>query len=170
MTSEIRVPIGLTTEGLLGRRYLARLIDSIAFVVLLGVLGILWGVVVTGRNPSLVRNLVLPIMLFFGWIAYGTLLESSKVQATIGKRLMGLRVYNAQGGRLALMHAAGRNLVKDGPFLLLGLVPGTQLLMLVWLALHLVVMHRSPVYQAIHDRAAHSWVAAPEQTTQLRIA
>lgn len=68
------------------------------------------------------------------------------------------------------MHAVGRNLVKDGPFLLLGLIPGTQLFMLAWLAVHLVVMHRSPVYQAIHDRAAHSWVAAPEQTIQLRIA
>jgi uncharacterized RDD family membrane protein YckC len=170
MTSEIQVPIGLTTDGLLGRRYLARFIDSIAIVVLLGILGLVWSVVVTGRSPSLARNLVLPLLLFSGWIAYGTLLESSKAQATIGKRLMGLRVYNAQGGRLALMHAAGRNLVKDGPFLLLGLIPGTQLLMLAWLAVHLVVMHRSPVYQAIHDRTAHSWVAAPEQTTQLRIA
>lgn len=173
MPSEIQVPTGLTTDGLLGRRYLARFIDSIAIVVLFGVLVFVWGVVMTGRSPSsasLVRNLALPLLLFLGWIAYGTLLESSKAQATIGKRLMGLRVYNAQGGRLALMHAAGRNLVKDGPFLLLGLIPGTQLLTLAWLAVHLVVMHRSPVYQAIHDRAAHSWVAAPEQTIQLRIA
>jgi hypothetical protein len=68
------------------------------------------------------------------------------------------------------MQAAGRNLVKDGPFLLLGSIPGGQLPSVVWLVAHLVVMHRSPVNQAIHDRAAHSWVAAPEETTQLHLA
>jgi hypothetical protein len=33
-----------------------------------------------------------------------------------------------------------------------------------------VVMYRSPVYQAIHDRVAGTLVAAPEETTQLRLA
>ena len=80
-----------------------------------------------------------------------------------------MRVYNAAGGRLTLSQAAGRNLVKDGPFLLFGLVPGGQLLTFVWLGAHLVVLHRSPVNQAIHDRAAHTWVAAPEETIQLRL-
>jgi hypothetical protein len=54
--------------------------------------------------------------------------------------------------------------------LLLGSIPSGQLLSVVWLVAHLVVMHRSPVNQAIHDRAAHSWVAAPEKTTQLHLA
>ena len=82
---------------------------------------------------------------------------------------MGLRVYNPQGGRLALTQAAGRNLARDGPFLLMGFMLGSQVLALAWLV-HLVVLYRSPVYQAIHDRAAHTWVAAPEETIQLRIA
>jgi hypothetical protein len=43
-------------------------------------------------------------------------------------------------------------------------------LTLIWLGAHLVVMHRSPVYQAIHDRFAQTWVAAPEETMQLRLA
>lgn len=76
--------------------------------------------------------MLLPFLLFVG-IGYGTVLQSSRMQATISKQLMGL------------------------------LVP-------VWLAAHVVVMHRSPVYQAIHDRAARTWVAAPEEGTQLRIA
>ena len=115
------------------------------------------------------RNLVVGFMVFVCWIAYCTVLESSRAQATIGRRLIGLRVYNAQGSRLTLTQAAGRNLVKDGPFIELGFIPNGQLLALAWLAVHLVVMHRSAVYQAIHDRAAHTWVTAPEETTQLRI-
>jgi uncharacterized RDD family membrane protein YckC len=168
MPAEIQVPTGLTTDGLLGRRYFARFIDSVAIVVLTGILVLLLSVVVTGTGP--VSNFVpLPVLLLV-WIGYGTVLESSKGQATIGKRLMGLRVYNTQGGRLAFTQAAGRNLLKDGPFFVFGAIPGSQLLVLVWLVAHLVVMHRSPVYQAIHDRAAHTWVAAPEETTQLHIA
>lgn len=92
------------------------------------------------------------------------------MQATLGKRLMGLRVYDSDGGRLGLVQAAKRNLVKDGPFLVLGLFPGGQLIGLALLVVHLVVLHRSPVYQAIHDRVAGTWVAAPEETTQLHIA
>ena len=37
----------------------------------------------------------------------------------------------------------------------------------IWLGAHLVVMRRSPVDQAIHDRVAQTWVAAPEETTRL---
>jgi hypothetical protein len=40
---------------------------------------------------------------------------------------------------------------------------------LIRLGAHLVALRRSPVYQAIHDRAAHTWVAAPEGTTQLHL-
>jgi uncharacterized RDD family membrane protein YckC len=170
MPAEIQIPTGLTTDGLLGRRYFARFIDSVAILVLIGILVLAFSVVVTGAGRSRISNFVAIPVLLLAWIGYGTVLESSKGQATIGKRLMGLRVYNAQGGRLAFTQAAGRNLLKDGPFLVFGAIPGSQLLALVWLVAHLVVMHRSPVYQAIHDRAAHTWVAAPEEMTQLHIA
>jgi uncharacterized RDD family membrane protein YckC len=166
----IQVPIGLTTDGLLGRRYLARAIDSIingivmvGTVALLGPLGSRAG---AGSSSILLNLIVLPIL----WIGCGALLESSPWQATIGKRLMGLRVYDSQGGRLKVFQAAGRNLVKDGPFFLIALISGGQLLSLVWLGAHLVVLHRSPVYQAIHDRVAKTWVAAPEATIQLHLA
>jgi uncharacterized RDD family membrane protein YckC len=124
MPPEIQVPTGLTTDGLLGRRYVERFIDSIIIVLLIALITLGWTVVVSGRSASLSDKLVFSLLLFFGWISYGTILESSKVQATLGKRIMGLRVYNAQGGRLELMQAAGRNVVKDGPFLVLGLIPG----------------------------------------------
>jgi uncharacterized RDD family membrane protein YckC len=111
-------------------------------------------------------NLLIAVFL---WIGYGTVLESSPWQATVGKRVMGLRVYDSQGQRLEPLQAAGRNLVKDGPFLALSLIPGGNLWSLVWIGAHLVVLHRSPVYQAIHDRVAHTWVAAREETIQLHL-
>jgi uncharacterized RDD family membrane protein YckC len=165
----IRVPAGLTTEGLLGRRYIARSIDSVIGTLLITVgiaLGRTFGPqVVNGPLQFLLRLFLVLIV----WIGYGTVLEASRWQATLGKRLMGLRVYNSEAGRPAPLQAAARNLVKDSPFLVLGLMPGGGFLSLIWLGAHLVVLHRSPVYQAIHDRAAQTWVAAPEQTIQLHI-
>ncbi|HEV2447065.1 MAG TPA: hypothetical protein VGS58_14135 [Candidatus Sulfopaludibacter sp.] len=64
---------------------------------------------------------------------------------------MRLKVYDASGGRLGLAQAVRRNLVKDGPFLVCAAVPGGRLPAFVWLGAHLVVLHRSNVYQAIHD-------------------
>jgi hypothetical protein len=49
------------------------------------------------------------------------------------------------------------------------LIPASRLLSFIWLGCHLVVLHRSPVYQAIHDRAAKTWVAAPEATIHLHL-
>jgi uncharacterized RDD family membrane protein YckC len=171
MTDElIRVPTGLTTEGLLGRRYLARVIDSI----IIGTLAVAALSLMGGLRPQTGADLLSILLNLFAllilWIGYGALLESSPWQATLGKRLMGLRVYDSDGGRLKVFQAAERNLVKDGPFLLFALIPAGRLLSFIWLGCHLVVLHRSPVYQAIHDRAAKTWVAAPEATTQLHLA
>jgi len=167
--SAIRVPDGLTTNGVIARRYFARLIDSVFIGILVFLVFRFIGTLVIslgGRPTSILIGLLLLVAL---WVGYGTALESSPWQATLGKRVMGLRVYTAQGGRLAPLQAASRNLVKDGPFLVLGFIPGGQLLAFAWLCAHLVVLHRSPVYQAIHDRVAHTWVAAPESTIQLRL-
>ncbi len=162
------MPDGLTTEGLIVRRYFARVIDSIAIMILLTTVFAVEGALI----PEVRGVLSLPFHLlpFLAvWIGYGTVLESSPWQATLGKRILGLKVYDPNAGRIDPLRAAERNLVKDGPFLALAFVPGGQLLSLLWLGAHVFVLHRSPVYQAIHDRAAHTWVAAPEQTIQLRI-
>ena len=63
--------------------------------------------------------LLAPVLLLRAWIGSGAVLESSRWQATIGKRVVGLRVYNSSGGRITLMQAFVRALVKDGPFMLL---------------------------------------------------
>lgn len=167
---QIVVPAGLTTEGLIARRYLARFVDSLCIVALVAFGVLVFSVVANAKPGDGPANILFSaFLLFLVWIGYGTAFESSPWQATPGKRLMGLRVYSSEGGRLEPLQAAGRNLVKDGPFIVLGFLPGAQLFSLVWLGAHLFVLHRSPVYQAIHDRVAHSWVAAPEATIQLRL-
>jgi uncharacterized RDD family membrane protein YckC len=165
----ITVPTGLTTDGLISRRYLARFIDSLIIALITLAIIKIEAAFLPGIRSGLTAIAVNLLFLLVVWIGYGTLLESSAWQATIGKKIMGLRVYNSRGGRLRLFQAAGRNLCKDGPFIALRLVPGGDVLSVVWLGAHVVVLHRSPVYQAIHDRAAHTWVAAPESTIQLHL-
>jgi uncharacterized RDD family membrane protein YckC len=168
----IRVPAGLTTSGLLGARYMARIIDSLLLTLLL-----LAALQLAGTPKDLmVSGLAGPHFSFFSlllilifWVGYGAAFESSPWQATLGKRLMGLRVYNWQAGRPAPLQALGRNLVKDGPFIVLAFTPGGRLLSLIWLGGHLAVLYRSPVHQAIHDHFMQTWVAAPEGTTQLHL-
>jgi uncharacterized RDD family membrane protein YckC len=162
----ISVPAGLTTEGLLGRRYIARFIDSLVISLTFGVLVVLISI---DYYPSLEESFWGGLLLIVFWIGYGTILESSRWQATLGKRWTGLRVYNSQAGRITPQQALGRNVVKDGPFLTFLFIPGRPFLSLAWVAIHLFVVHRSRVYQAIHDRAAHTWVGAPESTIQLRL-
>jgi uncharacterized RDD family membrane protein YckC len=163
MSEENSVPIGLTTDGLLVRRYLARFIDSVFILLLITILSVL-----TGAHDPFPASYLFPISLFV-WIGWMTVFESSPWQATIGKKIVGLRVYDSQGGRLSWRRAAIRSVVKDGPFLVLGFLPNRQLTTLLWLGVHLTVLYSSPVSQAIHDRVAHTWVAAPEETTQLRL-
>ena len=171
-TDTIQVPAGLTTTGLLGKRYLARAIDS-TLIVIIATCALRLAVIAMPALPGaagLLIRIAGLIAVMFVWIGYGASFESSSWQATPGKRIMGLSVYNASGTRLKTGQAAIRNLVKDGPFVILAFIPSGQIFSLVWLAIHIIVMHRSPVYQAIHDRVVQSWVAAPEETIQLRIA
>jgi uncharacterized RDD family membrane protein YckC len=163
---EIHVPPGLTTDGLLGRRYMARFIDS-AIILMLGVL--VWAVIVSGRSSGPLTLMAGAFLLLIIWVGYSAVLESSQWQGTVGKRMLKLRVYNQQGGRITLQQAAARSLVKDGPLILFAFLPGAQLLTWIYLGAHLVVMHRSSIYQGIHDHVAGTWVAAPESMTQLRL-
>jgi uncharacterized RDD family membrane protein YckC len=56
------------------------------------------------------RLLVL-VAVGFGWL-YGAGLESSRSQATVGKRWMGIKVTDVQGDRLSFVRATGRYAAK----------------------------------------------------------
>ena len=49
---------------------------------------------------------------FYVIFVYWILLESSRMQGSIGKRIMGIKVVNASGGRPDIYQAVGRNLLK----------------------------------------------------------
>jgi len=165
----VAVPSGLTTNGLIAKRYMARAVDSRVLMVLLSVVAAVFISAIPIRSDE-GRDFALLLIFLPIWIAYGTVLESSPWQATIGKRVFGLRVYGGDGARLPFVQAAARNFIKDGPFFLLELPPGSRVLVLVWVFVHVIVIHRSALSQAIHDRVVHTWGAAPEETTQLHLA
>ena len=163
------IPEGLTTQGLLVKRYIARAIDSFLLASLAFAAGFAGTLLLPDSYGGIAGILLIGLPVAALWIAYETLLEASPWQATLGKRFLGLKVYNSEGRRLPLRQAAARNLTKDGPFLLFAVLPGAQWLVLAWLAAHLVVLHRSPLSLAIHDRVARTSVAAPQAALQLRI-
>lgn len=57
------------------------------------------------------RRLAWLVAIGFGWL-YGAGLESSRSQATIGKRWMGIKVTDARGERLSFLRATGRYAAK----------------------------------------------------------
>src|ERR1700693_3456311 len=102
----IQLPAGLTTDGLLGKRYMARVIDWIivSFIVIAvfkSASGLRAQIVAGGSGVVVQLSISLIV-----WIAYGAVFESSTWQATVGKRVMGIRVYGEQGHRLTLLRAA----------------------------------------------------------------
>ena len=66
---------------------------------------------------GLIANLVVTFVPFLYW----PVLESSRWQATVGKRIMGLQVTDADGGRLSFVHALLRMLAKIVSSIPLGL-------------------------------------------------
>ncbi len=102
------------------RRILAFMIDW-CVIALWG--GALFAVVMlaTGGEPSQASNpwvaqgigflaMTLPVALYF------TLCESSRWQGTLGKRVLGLRVTDTDGGRLPFGCALMRNAIKFAPW------------------------------------------------------
>jgi uncharacterized RDD family membrane protein YckC len=98
----------VTVYASIGRRFLALLLDAAILCI-----------------PFAIMNHVIP----FGgsllvWFLYAPLLESSEVQATIGKHLMGIQVTDIAGGRISFKTALIRSFLKtiSSLFLCLGYV------------------------------------------------
>lgn len=161
-----QVPAGITTNQL-GRRYVARTIDSLVVLVLAALAYI--PITMLAAGGSFLAGAAATLSVVSIQILYGSLLESSAWQATLGKKWLGLKVYNATGGRLTLPQSFARTAIKDLPFFALAMLPMGQLLSIGWLICHIAAVQMSPVSQAIHDRMAQTWVGAPEETVQLRL-
>jgi uncharacterized RDD family membrane protein YckC len=107
-------------------RFLAYLIDSIIisfvswilFIPILGIFGVsMYSLQKTGMdiedNPALLGSIILVYMLIvgisilFNWL-YFALLESSKMQGTIGKMALRIKVTDYSGNRVSFARATGR--------------------------------------------------------------
>lgn len=130
------------------RRLTAFLIDYTLIMTLMMIL--VMGLVAFLRMPNQVNEQLIQLS---GWInlttvvlfwLYFALWESSPKQATIGKMLMGLKVYGNEGDRISFARATGRHFAK-----ILAILPVfLGLLMIAWM----------PRKQGLHDLLAKTYV------------
>lgn len=114
-----RVTAGATIHAGFWRRVTAMLIDGLLIGVAMGVvqvvvgLGALGGFAAAGDAGAAMSALIGSMMLLFGiafvgqWL-YFALFESSAMQATPGKRALGLKVVDENGLRIGFGRASGR--------------------------------------------------------------
>lgn len=103
-----------------GQRFAAAFVDGIMCNVLGAIVGVALGLAVaaTQSSPVLI-NAVAPFLGVVISLLYFAVLESSEQQATWGKRLVGLRVTDLDGGQISFGRAAGRFLAKIVSYLTL---------------------------------------------------
>ncbi|MBD2480905.1 RDD family protein [Planktothrix sp. FACHB-1365] len=103
------------TTGYAGfeKRFVALLIDTIIFIFI--------GFIIVGRSPSELQQpnaelaMYLILMQIIGWIYYA-ILESSSIQGTLGKRVVGIIVTNLQGNQISFGKATARYFAKSACF------------------------------------------------------
>jgi len=109
----IRTPEGVVFSQLLAgpiTRCLAWLIDLAVFIAILFVLGIIFSVLQIVGGDAI--QAVQALLYFVISVGYGILLEWAWRGQTIGKRLLRLRVVDAQGLRLQFSQIVVRNLLR----------------------------------------------------------
>ncbi len=93
-----------TAQADIGRRFAALIIDGLILAALF------YGVLINLLEPDTMGDLYLALYLLS--VAYGTGCESSKLQATLGKRIMGLVVFDNASQPLTFGKALLRNAAK----------------------------------------------------------
>lgn len=100
------------------KRAAAYIIDSVIYGVMVGILGFVCGIVLSDKPEDGVIILisVACYLIYYVWT------ESSPWQATIGKKLLGLKVTDEDGRRISFMRSLIRNLGQfiSGMFLCIG--------------------------------------------------
>ena len=142
----------------IGRRVLAHLVDAIVVLIIYLVIGYQ----VAARTGGLTDGgfdmeggpaLVAIGLTFLASMIYFAVMESSRSGKTFGKRLAGIRVANADGGKAKFGQALTRNILR--------LIDG-----LVFYIVGIILIWRSDRNQRLGDRVAHTIVlrthAAPE--------
>jgi uncharacterized RDD family membrane protein YckC len=95
----------------------AALLDGVVVQLIAGVFGFVVGISIFLLSPEPPTTLVLPRPIalaagvLIGWL-YFALMESSRRQATLGKRAIGLSVTDLDGERLSFRRASARHFAK----------------------------------------------------------
>lgn len=115
-------------------RLLAYLIDALISCFVFLPVGIVLGLIIvaSGSDPDsadmmLVRLSTNGLSIVAGWL-YAAICESSSWQATIGKKVLGLRVTDMDGRRISFGRATGRHFGK----MLSGLILGIGFIMIAF--------------------------------------
>ena len=91
------------------RRLGAWLVDLFIFTIICALFSS--GIELTLQSDSVgFRATPLPIIMLVGWFVYYVYAEASAWQATLGKRLFGIKVTDMQGYRISVLRSLGRNL------------------------------------------------------------
>lgn len=161
-------------DSLLRRRVVAYLFDVVALLVVLGPTGWLAQRAI-GWSPSTPRETWVTLLLNFSlptWLCF-TAFDASRGGATLGKRLLRLRVVTSGGERLSFARALGRTALKLLPWELVHVavfalgesfdefatrqsvaLVAANLLVFVWFAVAL----RSGGRASVHDLACRTLV------------
>ncbi|MET1255232.1 RDD family protein [Aliikangiella maris] len=100
------------------KRLLAYIVDAIIIYLVIIGLSIAFGLsnlsnnLMVEQNPasSITNGFIFLVAFYFIWWMYFAVQEGSAAQATLGKRLLGIKVADMQGMPLSFAHAAGRQL------------------------------------------------------------
>jgi uncharacterized RDD family membrane protein YckC len=101
-----------------GQRFIAYLIDSILMAVIFLPVGFILGAVLAVSGLENDEVLTTGISLFINFLSliatwfYSAILESSAWQATLGKKIFGIRVTDLSGNRISFGKATGRHFGK----------------------------------------------------------
>jgi uncharacterized RDD family membrane protein YckC len=160
--------VGQAAEGVVIARTFVRVVAYVVDVLILGALGLAVSIPLglykndADRTLALVVGVVLVVVDLVYFVGFWT----SRLNATLGMRLLSLRVLNsATAGSLPFNDALLRWLGLTGAIGILALVPGIDVYIvqigLIWLLVLLFTTAIDRLHQGLHDKWARSVVVQP---------
>ena len=161
-------PLGPAAEGVVIARVFPRVVAYFVDVLILGAVGLAVSIPLGLYGPDRDRTVAFGVgaALVVVDLLYFVGLWTSGLQATLGMRLLRLRVLNATtAGSLPFNDALLRWLGLTGAIGILGLVPGIDayigLIGAVWLLVLLITTSSDRLRQGLHDKWARSVIVQP---------
>ncbi len=94
------------------QRLLASAIDFFLLFIIYSLIILISFIFITGKNERIMAYLLPLPSIWVAKLIYGSFAEASAKQATIGKRLLGIKVSDLEGSRISLGVSFARNFAK----------------------------------------------------------